>query len=69
MEDAIDDADDPAAIIEGYVEGLTMAARVFCSREREITHKHLIKKQRLAGGYAQAPETKKALAAQKGTTG
>lgn len=66
VEEPLEEGADPTAVIVDYVEGLTMAARVFCSREREITHKHLIKKQRLAGGYVKAPETKKAMAAQKG---
>ena len=56
----------PAAQFAYYIKELTMTSRRFCSREREITHKGLIQQQRKAGGKANAPETRAALARQQG---
>jgi len=57
---------DPIESIVSRVERLTMDSRRFCSREREITHKELIKAQRKAGGKANAPKVKAAAARQQG---
>ena len=56
----------PAAQVAYYIRELTMTSRRFCSREREITHKGLIQQQRKAGGKANAPETRAAMARQQG---
>jgi len=57
---------DPAQLVFSYLESLTRSSQRFCSREREITHKELIKQQRKAGGKANAPKVQEAKALQQG---
>jgi len=57
---------EPTVRAAAYVKELTLSSRRLCSREREITHKGLIKQQRKAGGKANAPETRAAVERQRG---
>jgi len=66
VEDEIMSGSSAVQLVASYVEELIVSSRRFCSREREITHKELIKEQRQAGGKANAPKVKAAAVSQRG---
>ncbi len=63
-EEAMMESNEWAAPVTSFIRQnlytLTVQSRHFCSKDLEITHKNLIKEQRLAGGKALAPKVMQA---------